>query len=110
MVKDKFNIADEKGENFTEENFNDKGFSADNNITEVSKNSDLQDKLQSEDFNKFFDDVVNKDFENAFKTKGRNFSEQPNKEEERKQGFYVSIDENNFKTKVWIVCGENLHG
>ena len=124
MVKDKFNIADEKGENFTEEDFNEKGFNADNNVTEVSKESDLQNKFQSENFSQFFDDMVNKDFEYAFKVKSKDtvniFSMNAKEKEkdkenargnekekenakEKEQGFYVSIDESNFKTKVWIV-------
>jgi hypothetical protein len=114
MVKDKFDIADEKGENFTEEDFNEKGFNANNNVTEVSKSSDLQNKFQSKDLSQFFNDLANKVFEYAFKVKSKDtvnifgmHAKEKEKEnentKEKEKGFYVSIDESNFKTKVWIV-------
>ena len=111
----KTSSADEKGENFTEEDFNEKGFNADNNITEVSKISDLQNKLQSENFSQFFDDMVNKDFEYALKVKSKDtvniFSMHAKEKEkdkenakEKEKGFYVSIDESPFKAKKCGSC------
>ena len=61
---ERFNIADEENEVFTEENFNGK---ADNNFKEVDKNKDLQEKSENKSF-------IDENF-NVFPQKGvSNFS------------------------------------